>query len=128
MKKTIFKLLKIGDFILIGLILIGFLIGVFWIRRDISKGEEVSIFIDNREVYRFSLFESKTFSIQGMIGETLIQINQGQIWVEKAPCPHQICKNMGKISHSGETIVCIPNRILIQINGRSHNQVDSITM
>lgn len=94
----------------------------------VSKGQQVSIYVNNKEMYRLSLFQDKTICIQGIIGVTVIQIERGEIWVEKAPCPYQICKNRGKISRSGETIICIPNRILIQIGGISQNQVDSVTM
>jgi hypothetical protein len=128
MKKTIFRFFKIGDFFLIGLLWIGFLIALVWIRWIVSEGQEVSIYVNNREVYRLSLFERKTVSIQGIIGQTTVEIADGEVWVEKAPCPHQICKHMGKINRCGETIVCIPNRILIQIKGIPENQVDGITM
>ena len=126
--KHLLKLFKIGDFILIGVLLIGFLIGLVWIRLNVHEGQYVSVYMDNREAYRLSLFEPKTVSIQGMIGKTVVQIDHGEIWVEKAPCPHQICKKMGQISRSGEIIVCIPNRILIKVGGVSKNQVDGITM
>ena len=126
--KKIFKILKIGDYIFIGMILIGFVIGLLWIRFNPAEGQTISIFLENRELYRLLIFEDRTITVQGNIGETVVKIEHGKVWIESAPCPHQLCKNMGKISRSGEIIVCIPNKLLIRIEGSSEHSIDGMTM
>ena len=126
--KKIFKILKIGDYILAVMILVGFFVGLFLIRSSANEGQTVSIFLENRELYRLLIFEDRTITVQGDIGETVVKIEHGKVWIENAPCPHQLCKNMGKISRSGEIIVCIPNKLLIRIEGSSEHSIDGMTM
>jgi hypothetical protein len=126
--KKLFKILKIGDYIFIGLILIGFVIGLFLLRSSAIAGQTVSIFNENRELYRLLILEDRTIAVQGEIGETVVKIEHGKVWIESAPCPHQLCKNMGKISRSGEIIVCIPNKLIIRIEGRGEHSIDGMTM
>ena len=126
--KKIFKILKIGDYIVGTIILIGFIVGIFLIRSSTSEGQMVSIFVNNQEQYRFKIFENRTITIKGPIGKTVVKVEHGKVWVESAPCPHQICKNMGQISKAGEIIVCIPNRLLIRIEGNRRHAIDGITM
>jgi hypothetical protein len=126
--KKIFKILKTGDYILTAMILIGFFVCIFLIQSSTNEGQIVTIFVDNQEQYRFRIFEDRTIAIHGAIGDTVVKVESGKVWVESASCPHQICKNMGKISKAGEVIVCIPNRLLIRIEGNSHHAIDSMTM
>jgi hypothetical protein len=126
--KKILSILKIGDCIFIGLVLIGFVIGLFLIRSSENEGQTVSIFLENRELYRLLILEDRIIVVQGKIGETVVKIEHGKVCIESAPCPHQLCKNMGRIYRSGESIVCIPNRLLIRIEGSDERSIDSITM
>jgi hypothetical protein len=123
-----FKILKIGDYILTVMILVGFFVGVFSIRSSTNEGQAVSIFVDNQERYHLRIFEDRTIKVQGDIGETVVRIEHGKVWIESAPCPLQLCKNMGKISRPGEIIVCIPNKLLIRIEGSRGNTIDGMTM
>ncbi|MBO5247999.1 MAG: NusG domain II-containing protein [Clostridia bacterium] len=43
--------------------------------------------------------------------------------VQNASCPDRLCEKMGKISACGEVILCVPNRISVQISGEG---VDAI--
>jgi len=126
--KQIFKILKIGDYILVVMILIGLLVGLLSIQSSVNEGQTVSIFLENRELYHLLIFEDRTIAVQGDIGETVVKIEHGKVWIESAPCTHQICKNMGKISRPGEIIVCIPNKLLIRIEGDREHSIDGMTM
>jgi len=88
----------------------------------------VSVSVNGREVDRFPLSENRNLSVQGPLGKTLIRVKDGKVWVAKAPCPQKICMKMGKISRSGEIIVCIPNRVFIKIEGNTEQNLDGITM
>ena len=57
----------------------------------------------------------KTIKIPGKIGECIMIIKDGEVYMQEADCPNQICVHHAPISHRGETIVCLPNRIIIEI-------------
>lgn len=55
-----------------------------------------------------------------------IMTEKGQIWVEKADCPNQVCVNTGKISKPNQSIVCLPNKVVIYIESSEKSNVDDI--
>ena len=60
----------------------------------------------------------KTLTLKGKSGLTnTVVAENGQIWVEKADCPDQICVHKGKISTSAVPIICLPNQLIIEIVG-----------
>lgn len=45
----------------------------------------------------------------------VIEVRDDRIQMKSATCPDQVCVNMGFISRPGETIVCLPHKVLIEI-------------
>jgi hypothetical protein len=48
-----------------------------------------------------------------------IEIRGGAIRVAESDCPKGICKQAGWIRTPGRSIMCVPNRVLIQLKGAS---------
>lgn len=44
-------------------------------------------------------------------------VRDNQVWVEIASCHNQVCVRQKPISRIGETIVCIPHKLIIEIIG-----------
>ena len=74
---------------------------------------------------RFPLRGKENISAQGPLGTTHIRIAEGKVWVVDSPCPHKLCMKMGKKGRAGEVIVCVPNRVIVRVEGR--RDFDSIT-
>lgn len=53
--------------------------------------------------------------IPGKVGECVLIIKEGEAYMQEADCPNQICVHHSPISHKGESIVCLPNRVIIEI-------------
>ena len=47
----------------------------------------------------------------------LVEISGGQVTVTEASCKNQVCVKHSSISRSGESIVCLPNRLVVRIEG-----------
>ncbi len=45
--------------------------------------------------------------------------------VRESSCPTLDCQHTGKITKSGESIICLPNRLVIQLSGGSGETVDA---
>ena len=113
-----------GDLILVALLLL--LGGVGWFTvhlvRTQNSPERIKVSAAGQE---FELALKDTLlMIPGPSGETTLRIQNKKVWVEKAPCPNKLCMRQGKISRPGESIICLPNRIVITIEG---NLLDAIT-
>ena len=52
---------------------------------------------------------------------------QGEIWVWSSECPNQDCQKTGPISHPGQQIICLPNRLVVSLVGDSTPSFDAIT-
>ena len=59
--------------------------------------------------------EKKRIKIPGRIGRCVLVIEDGKAYMEEADCPNQICVHHSPVSHKGETIVCLPNRVVIEV-------------
>ncbi len=53
--------------------------------------------------------------IPGKVGECILIIKDGEAYMLEADCPNQICVHHSPVSHKGENIVCLPNRVIIEI-------------
>jgi len=126
--KRLLKYFSRADFGVVGILILVAAIGfLFNLRQDFSKGEFVLVRYRNRVLYRLSIHEDRSLSVNGDSGGLVLQIRRGKVWVSQSQCPHKTCMRMGKISHPGQIIVCVPNRIVIQIVGRGNPTFDVIT-
>ena len=67
------------------------------------------------------------FSVDGPLGETVIEIDEGSVRVLSSPCPEKICIRSGSISRPGQWIACLPNRVFITIKGRDNKKIDAFS-
>ncbi len=92
-------------------------------------GERVVIISDNRQYasYDFNdITEKKTLNIEGKYGSNTVVIEKDGVYVLKADCPDKLDVKAGKISRQGQMIVCVPNRLMIEIKG-GERKVDKVT-
>ncbi len=54
-----------------------------------------------------------------------IRLTKDGAEVTESSCPTQDCLHTGKITRSGESIICLPNRLVIQLSGGSGETVDA---
>lgn len=65
-----------------------------------------------------TLAEPVKIEINGQYRQ-VIYAEQGRICFGESECPHKLCVRMGWISERGSTVVCLPNRVIIRIEGNS---------
>ena len=89
------------------------------IRLGQKKGSQVIIYEDQKEIGRYDLNTDTTKEIQTAKGMNILEIKNGMAYVTEADCPDQVCIRMGKISKTGENIVCLPHKLVVQLEGDS---------
>ena len=65
----------------------------------------------------FPLNAEETISVPGPLGATVIRIYGNQVWVESSPCINQICVAAGRLSRAWDFAACLPNNVLLRIEG-----------
>ncbi|MBR1969620.1 MAG: NusG domain II-containing protein [Clostridia bacterium] len=106
--------MKKADFIVLGFV-VGLLLvwGAFT-----SGGEKVSIYVDG-EVYKtLSLKENAKVKIETEYGKTTVVIDDGRVYIKETSCPNKLCQK-GEISKAGQSIVCLPNRVSVLVEGKT---------
>ncbi|MCI1930186.1 MAG: NusG domain II-containing protein [Clostridia bacterium] len=92
-----------------------------------GKGGAVAVvYIDGEKEAEFPLDEDieKTFSTK--YGTNTIKIENGEVSMESADCPDQICVNHKPISKENESIICLPHKFVVEIEGGEKSDVDAI--
>jgi len=83
-----------------------------------SSGDTVKVTVDGKLYGTYSLSQTITEDIKS--GETDNQLNRlvisdGKAYMETASCPDGICVAHRPIFRNGESIVCLPNRVVITV-------------
>jgi len=55
-----------------------------------------------------------------------IEVKNEKIRVANSDCPQHLCMNMGWIKYSGQAIVCVPNKVVIEIKSAGPKIVDAV--
>ena len=76
-----------------------------------SSGEKVVIKEENKVLYELSLYENCVIELSG----NTVEIKNGKVDVIEANCKNQICVKHREIDKKGETIVCLPNKVIVEI-------------
>ena len=113
------------DLLLVGILLLAALLLFALTRGTRESGAEAVVTVDGTEVGRYPLSKAGTFPLNG--GTNILVIENGEAWVTEANCPDKICMGMGKISRNGDFIACLPNRLLIVVEGGEKAAVDGRT-
>lgn len=89
-----------------------------------QTGGYVSVQVDGEVLMELPLNEDTELVLgEGEHTNTLV-IRDGTAWVAEASCPDQVCVRQGAIRYEGESIVCLPHKLVIAIEGGEENDVD----
>lgn len=102
-----------NDLILIGVLMI-FAVMPLTLMSDADKKIAI-VKVDGRIVREFDLTAEETFTLETRDGKNFIAIRNGAVAVVAADCPDKICVRRGAIDTVGETIACVPHRMLLEI-------------
>ena len=93
------------------------------------EGDKVVVTVDGEVFGTYSLSEDVTVEIRtGAQGSelNLLVIKDGKAYVEAATCPDGICAGHKPISRKGESIVCLPHRVVITVHGTDTDEEPDI--
>jgi hypothetical protein len=112
--------LKKPDLLLIVVLLIVGAGVVIYTQFMSHTGNVVQIRVDGDVKAEYPLDSDIDVILGGVDGGTNhLIIQDGQAWFSEASCPDGLCVGMGKISKSGQSIICLPNRVTAEIIGET---------
>jgi hypothetical protein len=111
-------LIQPGDWLVLlaGIGLVGMSFPLFW---QGGMAEKAVIRQEGKVFAEIDLRSKKTIEVSGPLGTTLIAIEPGRAKVISDPSPRQYCVRQGWLMRPGEIAICAPNRVSLQITGRT---------
>lgn len=121
--------MKKADFIVIGAVLVvAVVLIVFLYGINSSSGDFVQIEIDGEISEVIPLDSTLTREINTEHGTNTLVIENGSAVMTEADCPDGICTNHKAINRTGESIICLPHKVVVSIiNDKSDsNEIDAV--
>ena len=118
--------MKRYDFYLAGAVI---LIALAWFLFNVNReqGSSVSVYVNNELVNTLNLSDDGEYCIGEDESPIIIYtIQNGNLNVKYADCPDKLCVHQKTISKAGQTIVCLPNKVMFLIEGNLNNEFDAI--
>ena len=102
--------------------------GISWyLAADTQKAEAV-VEVDGQEKGRYPLDQDTSVEIQLEDGSyNLLEIKDGRADITEASCPDKICVDHRPVSRRGESLVCLPNKVVVEIENGQEAEVDGMT-
>lgn len=62
-----------------------------------------------------SLDEDATVTVTGSLGTNIIEVANGRVRCLESDCSNQTCVKQGWVSGRGQTVVCLPHKLIVQV-------------
>ncbi|MBR5791968.1 MAG: NusG domain II-containing protein [Ruminiclostridium sp.] len=115
--------------VLIGVILVVAVAGMLVIQSVREEGAQVVITWNGEVEGTYPLDQDETFVFEGENGgRNVVVIENGMVFVSEANCPDQICVNHKPTNQTADPIVCLPNKLVVEVSApNSENQLDGVS-
>lgn len=122
------KLIGRRDLVLLAVFLvIGLILLAWWQFRPAAAGGIAEVAVDGEVMAELPLAEDTEMVIEGYDGgENTLVIRDGEADITSASCPDGVCVRHRAVSRDGESIICLPNRVVVTIRGGEEGDVDGV--
>lgn len=125
--------LKILDKIIIAVLIVASILpaGIVILSGFNKQSENIVIKVDNKVVKQIPLTNtnsSKTYDFKFKNNTGYIEVKNGKVRMlvmDKKICPNAICSDTGWISKPYQTIVCLPNSIIVTLGKNENGEIDT---
>ena len=124
-KSKLFKI-SLYDKLLITLILLFSLVSLLSFKGPELEDKKCVIYHDGDLLEKISLNKDEIKELHLPEGSMKLEIKKGRIRVLQSSCPHGLCVDIGWIKTDRIPIVCVPNKVIIEIKG-SDSHYDAIS-
>lgn len=90
----------------------------FWTKTGSEEGSVVLIYQEGELLKEIPLNETTEFVVEGAYTNKIL-VKDGKAAIIESDCPGTDCVHSGWIHEAGRSIVCLPNRVEIRIEGAS---------
>ena len=106
---------KADVILLICLVIVGLLSA--WLSLKGDSGSKVYAYVDGKLYGTYSLSVDREVTIKNGSHVNKFIIKDGSVQMSYSTCKNQICVDTGKVSKTNSMIVCLPNKVGLEIKG-----------
>ncbi len=118
--------LKKDIILLLGIILAAFLLWLILYLLNKDASAMVTVYQNGHEIGKYPLGKEQTISIPyGEDGYNLLFISGGEASISDADCPDGLCVRQRAVDRNGESIICLPHKLVIQITAGKERELDA---
>ena len=121
---------KTGDIIIIAVIVAaaGIMSAVYAFGDARESAADTAVIVTPDGISEYPLGADMTAEISAGEYKLTVVISGGEIYVSDSDCPDGTCMSMGRISRGGETIICLPARVMITVKsaGSREGGIDAV--
>ena len=92
-----------------------------------TEGETVTVTVNGMLWGEYPLNKNAEIEIKTDFGHNLLIIENGRAYMKSASCPDGICVSHRPVRYNGESIICLPNKTVVEIRSQSKNSPDIIS-
>lgn len=101
----------------------------FMFKGRLTDEREVVISLKGQEYARVTMDgKEHIFEIQTELGYNKVIVDEHGVHIEEADCPDHDCVTLGGISKVGQSIICAPHYLVIEIIGNSDSGIDGMAV
>lgn len=112
-----------GDRWLVGALFL-LALGLLFLLGPEQRGRRLVVERDGQVIFVAPLDQPRQVRLKGPLGETELEIREGKACILSSPCSHKVCIGMGRIAAAGELLACVPNHLLVRIEGEPPEEND----
>lgn len=109
------RLIRPGDFLVLG----AAIAAIPWLAQNGGEADTVVIRAGGNVFATASLTRNQRLEVPGPLGISVVEIANGKVRVAEDPGPRQLCVHQGWLERAGESALCLPNQISIELTGPS---------
>lgn len=93
-----------------------------------TQAQTVNVFQGGILMHQLRLDHDRSnYEIEGTKGGVTLTVKERHVAIVGATCKHKTCMKLGAIHNPGESLVCVPNRITVTLDGSQPKEVDGVT-
>lgn len=117
--------MKKGDFVILALCVALGLLPLLLLIPEKGAGQNAVVKVAGRVVATLPLSADGEY-VYDENGENVVIVKDGKVCIARADCPDETCVKMGWVSEVGDTIVCLPHRLVVTVTGGEETS-DAVT-
>ena len=119
--------LKKKDIVLMIIILVvagSCVLFVTWIIGE-KSADYITVKVNGKIEGVYSLADDQEIVLNN--GSNVLKIKNGEADMIRADCPDQLCVKQKAVSKNKESIICLPNKIIVEVDSHQNSQYDAVS-